>query len=128
MSKVVKGGHCLIFAALMVVGNGEGTAGVGYGKAKEVPSAITKAVKITKKNFFHVLMIRHTIPRLIRGGDSAGVILLCPASPSTGAIADGPVCATLGCTDIYDILSKSLDPSDAIDIVHAAVDALKRLE
>ena len=90
VSKVVKGGRRFTFTALVVVGDGEGTVGVGYGKAKEVPSAIAKAVEIAKKNFFHVPMIRRTIPHLVQGEDSAGVVLLRPASPGTGVIAGGP--------------------------------------
>ena len=128
VSKVVKGGRRFTFTALVVVGNGEGTVGVGYGKAKEVPAAIAKAVEFAKKNFFRVPMIRRTIPHLVQGEDSAGVVLLRPASPGTGVIAGGPVRAVLDCAGIHDILSKSLGSSNAINIVHATVDALKRLE
>ena len=128
VSKVVKGGRRFTFTALVVVGDGEGTVGVGYGKAKEVPSAIAKAVEIAKKNFFHVPMIRRTIPHLTQGEDSAGVVLLRPASPGTGVIAGGPVRAVLDCAGVHDILSKSLGSSNAINIVHATVDALKQLE
>ena len=128
VSKVVKGGRRFTFTALVVVGDGEGTVGVGYGKAKEVPSAIAKAVEIAKKNFFHVPMIRRTIPHLVQGEDSAGVVLLRPASPGTGVIAGGPVRAVLDCAGVHDILSKSLGSSNAINIVHATVDALKQLE
>lgn len=128
VSKVVKGGRRFTFTALVVVGDGEGTVGVGYGKAKEVPSAIAKAVEIAKKNFFHVPMIRRSIPHLVQGEDSAGVVLLRPASPGTGVIAGGPVRAVLDCAGIHDILSKSLGSSNAINIVHATVDALKKLE
>lgn len=128
VSKVVKGGRRFTFTALVVVGDGEGTVGVGYGKAKEVPAAIAKAVEIAKKNFFHVPMIRRTIPHLVQGEDSAGVVLLRPASPGTGVIAGGPVRAVLDCAGVHDILSKSLGSSNAINIVHATVDALKKLE
>ena len=128
VSKVVKGGRRFTFTALVVVGDGEGTVGVGYGKAKEVPSAIAKAVEIAKKNFFHVPMIRRTIPHLTQGEDSAGVVLLRPASPGTGVIAGGPVRAVMDCAGVHDILSKSLGSSNAINIVHATVDALKQLE
>ena len=128
VSKTVKGGRNMSFTALVVVGDGQGQVGVGYGKAKEVPSAIAKAVEIAKKNFFHVPMIRRTIPHLVQGEDSAGVVLLRPASPGTGVIAGGPVRAVLDCAGVHDILSKSLGSSNAINIVHATVDALKQLE
>ena len=128
VSKVVKGGRRFTLTALVVVGDGEGTVGVGYGKAKEVPSAIAEAVEIAKKNFFHVPMIRRTIPHLTQGEDSAGVVLLRPASPGPGVIAGGPVRAVLDCAGVHDILSKSLGSSNAINIVHATVDALKGLE
>ncbi len=111
-----------------MVGDGEGTVGVGYGKAKEVPAAIAKGVEIAKKNFFHVPMIRRTIPHVVQGEDAAGVVLLRPASPGTGVIAGGPVRAVLDCAGIHDILSKSLGSSNSINIVHATVDALKQLE
>ena len=128
VSKVVKGGRRFTFTALVVVGDGEGTVGVGYGKAKEVPSAIAKAVEIAKKNFFHVPMIRRTIPHLVQGEDSAGVVLLRPASPGTGVIAGGPVRAVLDCAGVHDVLSKSLGSANALNIVHATVDALSKLE
>jgi len=128
VSKVVKGGRRFTFTALVVVGDGEGTVGVGYGKAKEVPSAIAKAVEIAKKNFFHVPMIRRTIPHLVQGEDSAGVVLLRPASPGAGVIAGGPVRAVLDCAGVHDVLSKSLGSANAINIVHATVDALSKLE
>ena len=102
--------------------------GVGYGKAKEVPSAIAKAVEIAKKNFFHVPMIRRSIPHLVQGEDSAGVVLLRPASPGTGVIAGGPVRAVLECAGIHDVLSKSMGSVNAINIVRGTVDALKKLE
>ncbi|WP_371152740.1 30S ribosomal protein S5 [Buchananella felis] len=128
VSKVVKGGRRFSFTALVVVGDGDGTIGVGYGKAKEVPAAIAKGVEEAKKNFFRIPLVRKTIPHLVQGEDAAGVVLLRPASPGTGVIAGGPVRAVLECAGVHDILSKSLGSSNAINIVHATVAALKQLE
>ncbi len=128
VSKVVKGGRRFSFTALVVVGDGDGTVGVGYGKAKEVPAAIAKGVEEAKKSFFRVPRIQGTIPHPVQGEAAAGVVFLRPASPGTGVIAGGPVRAVLECAGVHDILSKSMGSSNAINIVHATVAALRALE
>ena len=125
---VVKGGRRFSFAAMVVVGNGKGRVGWGYGKANEVPPSVEKAVKQASRSLIDLPVVDGTIPHQVKGRYGAGRVILIPAGPGTGVIAGAPIRAVCEAAGITDILTKSYGTNNPITVVKATIVALEELQ
>ena len=128
VTKVVKGGKNLSFAALVVVGDGAGHVGFGTGKAREVPLAIKKGIEAAKKNLIRVPLINNTLPHPLIGEHGAGRVLMKPASEGTGVIAGGAVRAVMQAAGVHDVRTKVLGSTNPHNVVRATFDGLLNMK
>jgi small subunit ribosomal protein S5 len=127
VAKVTKGGRTFSFAAIVVVGDGQGTVGHGLGKAREVSDAISKAIDDAKKNLVKVPILNGTVPHPQRGKYGAGKVLVKPAADGTGVIAGGSMRAVLEIAGVHNVLAKSMGSSNPHNVVKATIDALSKM-
>ena len=128
VTKVVKGGRNFRFAAIVVVGDGNGHVGVGSGKAMEIPDAIRKGIEDAKKNMLLIPILGTTIPHEVKGHFGAGKVLIMPAVEGTGIIAGGPVRAVLELGGLKDVRAKSLGSNNSRNMVNATMEGLRQLK
>ncbi|WP_343152610.1 30S ribosomal protein S5 [Buchnera aphidicola] len=128
VSKTVKGGRIFSFTALTVVGNGKGRVGFGYGKAREVPSAIQKAMEKARRNMINVVLNKKTLQYSVKGTHTGSIIFMKPASEGTGIIAGGAMRAVLEVAGIHNVLAKTYGSTNPINVVRATINALKNMK
>lgn len=128
VSKTVKGGRIFSFTALMVVGDGNGRVGFGYGKAREVPVAIQKAMEKARRNMLHIPLDNGTLQYPMKGGHTGSQVFMRPASDGTGIIAGGAMRSLLEVAGVRNVLAKAYGSTNAVNVVRATIDALNRMK
>lgn len=128
VSKTVKGGRIFSFTALTVVGDGNGRVGFGYGKAREVPAAIQKAMEKARRNMLSIVLNNGTLQHTIKGSHTGSQVFMQPASEGTGIIAGGAMRALLEVAGVHNVLAKTYGSTNAVNVVRATVDALRKMK